>query len=58
MKEKKPKSDIEDTSLKPTNAGSMKKVKKKGCTLKCSYCRKRFNPEKKCLKKNMENILL
>ena len=29
MKEKKPKSDIEDDNLKPTEEGSMKKVKKK-----------------------------
>ena len=32
VKEKKPKSDIEDETLKPTDEGSMKKVKKEGST--------------------------
>ena len=53
MKEKNPKSDNEDECLKPTNEGSMKKVKKKGSTSKCSSCSKGFNIEKKCLKKKM-----
>ena len=44
---KKPKSEIEDEDL-------MKKVKKKGSTSKCSYCRKGFHSEKKCFKKNMD----
>ena len=37
VKEKKPKLDNEDESLKPTDEGSMKKVKKKGITYKCYY---------------------
>ena len=37
VKEKKPKSDNEDESLKHIDKGSMKKVKKKGSTSKCSY---------------------
>ena len=44
---KKPKSEIEDEDL-------MKKVKKKGSTSKCSYCRKGSHSEKKCFKKKME----
>ena len=32
----------------------MKKVKKKGITYKCYYCRKGFHSEKKCFKKNMD----
>ena len=44
VKEKKPKSDNEDEILKPTIEGSMKKVKKKGSTYKCSYYRNGFNP--------------
>ena len=54
MEEKKPKSDNEDESSKPTDEGSMKKVKKKGSTSKCSYCRKKFHPENKCFKNNMD----
>ena len=53
MKEKKPKSNNEDESLKPTNEDSMKKVKKKGSTSKCSYCSKGFHPKNKCFNKNM-----
>ena len=54
VKEKKPKSDIEDESLNPIDEGSKKKVKKKGSTSKCSYCRKGFHSENKCFKKNMD----
>ena len=45
MKEKKPKSDNEDEILKPTDEGSMKKVKNKGGTSKCPYL---IKFEKKC----------
>ena len=54
MKEKKPKLEIEDESLKPTNEDSIKKIKKKGSTSKCYYCSKGFHPEKKCFNNNME----
>ena len=54
MKEKKPKVEIEDEGSNPTDEDSMKKVKKKGSTSKCSYGSKRFHPEKKCFKKNMD----
>ena len=54
MKEKNPKSDNEDESLKLTDEGSMKKVNKKGSTSKCYYCIKVFHPENKCFKKNMD----
>ena len=54
MKEKKPNSDNEDESSKPTDEGSMKKVKKKGKTSKCYYCIKGFHLENKCFKKNMD----
>ena len=54
MKEKKPKLDYEDESSKPTDEDSMKKVKKKGSTSKCSYCSKGFHHEKKCFKKKMD----
>ena len=37
VKEKKPKSKIEDESSKPTNEDSMKKTKKKGRISKCSF---------------------
>ena len=37
VKEKKPKSEIEDENLNPTNEDSMKKVKKKKSTSKCYY---------------------
>ena len=37
VKENKPKLEIEDESSKPTDKGSMKKVKKKGSTYKFSY---------------------
>ena len=54
VKEKKPKLEIEDESSKPTDEDLVKKVKKKGRTSKCSYCRKGFHPKNKCFKKNME----
>ena len=54
VKEKKPKSNNEDESSKPIDEGSMKKVKKKGSTSKCSYFRKGFDPENKCFKNNMD----
>ena len=54
VKEKKPKLEIEDESLKPTDEDSIKKSKKKGSTSKCSYCSKGFHSEKKCFKKNMD----
>ena len=54
VKEKKPKSDIEDESSKPTNEDSVKKGKKKGSTSKCSYCIKGFHSENKCFKKKMD----
>ena len=54
VKEKKPKSDNEDESLKPTDEGSMKKVEKKGSTYRCSYCSKGFYHENKFFKKNMD----
>ena len=54
MKEKKPKSEIQDESSKPTNEDSMKKIEKKGSTSKCSYCSTGFHPEKKCFKKKMD----
>ena len=54
LKEKKLKSEIEDESSKPGLEDSMKKVKKKGSTYKCSYCIKLFHPKNKCFKKNME----
>ena len=47
MKEKKPKSDNEYEISKPIDEGSMKKVKKKGRTSKCSYCIQGFHPENK-----------
>ena len=37
VKEKKPKSDNEDESSKPTDEGSMKKFNEKGSKSKCSY---------------------
>ena len=43
VKEKKPKSVIEDEGSKPTDEDSMKKVEKKGSTSKCSYCSKGFH---------------
>ena len=56
MKEKKPKSDNEDESSKLTDEDSMKKVKKKGSTSKCSYCSKGFDLENKYFNKNMDII--
>ena len=54
VKERKPKSEIEDEGSKPTDEDSMKKVKKKGRTSKCYYCSKIFNLENKCFKKKMD----
>ena len=54
VKEKKPKSDIEDESSKPIDEGSMKKSQNKGITYKCYFCSKGFHPDKKCFNKNME----
>ena len=54
MKEKRPKSEIENKGSNPTNEDSIKKVKKKWSTSKCSYCSKGFHPENKCLKKKMD----
>ena len=54
VKEKNPKSEIEDESSKPTNEDSVNKFKKKGITSKCYYCRKGFHPYKKCFKNNMD----
>ena len=42
VKEKKPKSKIEDKSLKPIDEDSVKKVKKKGITSKCYYFKNKF----------------
>ena len=54
MKEKKPKSEIEDESSKPTDEDLVKKGKNKGSASKCYYCRKGFNSDKKFFKKNMD----
>ena len=56
MKEKKPKLNNEDEGPNPTDEGSnsMKKVKKKGSTSKCSYYSNGFHSEKKCFKKKMD----
>ena len=43
---KKPKSEIEDDSSKPTDEDSVKKGKKKGSTSKCSYCINGFHSDK------------
>ena len=48
---RKPKSKIEDED---SYEYLMKKVKKKGSTSKCSYCRKGFNSENKFFKNNMD----
>ena len=53
VKEKKPKSEIEDESSKPTDEDSVKKVKKKGSISKCSYCIKVFHLEKKFFHNNI-----
>ena len=37
VKEKKPKSGIKDENLKPTNEGSMEKVKKEGSTWESDF---------------------
>ena len=49
-------SDDEDEGSKPTDEGlnSMKKVKKKGRSSKCTYCSKGFHSKNKCFKKNMD----
>ena len=57
VKEKKTELDNEDESSKPTYEGSMRKVKKKGSTSKCSYCSKVFRPKKEHLKNNMGSCL-
>ena len=54
MKEKKPKSEIEDESSKPTDEDSMKKFKNKGGTYKCYYYSKVFHPVNKFFNKNMD----
>ena len=43
-------------NTKPTDEGlnSMKKVKKKGSSSKCSYCSKGFHAKNKCFKKKMD----
>ena len=56
VKEKKPKLEIEDESLKPTNEDSIKKTKKKWSTSKCYYCSKGFHTNNKCFKKNMDIV--
>ena len=50
---KKPKSEIEDESSKPTDEDSVKKGKKKGSTSKCYYFSKVFHSEKNCFNNNM-----
>ena len=54
MKEKKPKSDNEDEGSNPIDKGSMKKLKKKGTTSKCSYCSKGIHHYNKCFNNNMD----
>ena len=44
VKEKKPKPDIKDENLNPTDEGSMNKVKKEGSTSKCYYYRNGLYP--------------
>ena len=48
---KKPKSEIEDEY---SYEDLMKKVKKKGSTSKCYYCRNGFHLEKGCFNKKMD----
>ena len=48
---KKPKSEIEDED---SYEDLMKKVKKKGSTSKCYYCRKGFHSKNKCFNMNMD----
>ena len=50
---KKPKSEIEDDSSKPTDEDSVKKGKKKGIPSKCHYFIKGFHSYNKCFNKNM-----
>ena len=54
VKDKKPKSGIKDENLKPTDEGSMKKVKNKGNKSKLFLLQKGFHPKKKFFKKNMD----
>ena len=56
VKEKNPKYEIEDEVLEPSDEDSMKKVKNKGSTSKCSYCSKGFNLENIFFKNNMDII--
>ena len=56
VKEKNPKSKIEAEILNPTDEDSLKKIKKKGSTYKCSYCSKGFNSKKKFFKNNMDIV--
>ena len=51
MKENKLKSEFEDECSKSTDEDSLKKVKKKESTSKCSYCSKGFHPKKKFFNK-------
>ena len=51
---KKPKSEIEDDSSKPTDEDSIKKGKKKGSTSKFSYCRNIFHSDNNFFKNNMD----
>ena len=53
MREKKPKSEIEDEDSNPTDEDSIKNVKKKGIKSNCSYCIKGFHLDNIFLKKNM-----
>ena len=53
VKEKKPKSEIEDESLNPTDEDSVKKGKNKGRNSKCYYWNKGFHLENKCFKDSM-----
>ena len=51
---KKPKSEIEDDSLKPTDEDSVKKGKKKGRKSRCYYFSKGFHSENNFFKNKME----
>ena len=53
VNEKKPESEVEDKGSKPIDKYSMKKVKKKERTSKCSYCSKVFHPQKKFFNNKM-----
>ena len=56
VKEKKPKSKIEDESLKSIDEDSLKKDEKKESTSKCYYCRKGFHLENKCFNNKMDTM--